>query len=92
MHAGTDAGGFVEHGRVADEVTALGRADRRRGEAMFAASHSARDWLGLPSYDIGAPADLVVYADDPARRPRRAAASGASSGPAPLVRADGRLV
>ena len=64
VHAGTDAGGFVEHGRVADEVTALASLMGAR-EAMFAASHSARDWLGLPSFDIGAPADLVIYAQDP---------------------------
>ena len=65
VHAGTDAGGFVEHGRIADEVTAMGELIGAR-QAMFAASHSARDWLGLPSYDIGEPADLMIYADDPA--------------------------
>jgi imidazolonepropionase-like amidohydrolase len=64
VHAGTDAGGFVEHGRVADEVTALAELLGAR-QAMFAASHSAREWLGLPVYDIGAPADLTVYNDDP---------------------------
>ena len=60
VHAGTDAGGFVEHGRVADEVTALAELIGAR-QAMFAASHSAREWLGLPVYDVGAPADLTVY-------------------------------
>ena len=65
VHAGTDAGGFVEHGRVADEVTALAELLGAR-EAMFAASHSARQWLGLPVYDVGAPADLTVYTEDPA--------------------------
>ncbi len=64
VHAGTDAGGFVEHGRVADEVTALAELLGAR-QAMFAASHDARDWLGLPVYDVGAPADLTVYTDDP---------------------------
>ena len=64
VHAGTDAGGFVAHGRVADEVAAMG-ALLGAGEAMHAASHGARAWLGLPVYDIGAPADLVVYAEDP---------------------------
>jgi imidazolonepropionase-like amidohydrolase len=64
VHAGTDAGGFVEHGRVADEVTALAELVGAR-QAMFAASHDARDWLGLPVYDVGAPADLTVYTDDP---------------------------
>ena len=46
-YAGTDAGGFVEHGRVADEVTALAELLGAR-EAMFAASHAAREWFGLP--------------------------------------------
>jgi imidazolonepropionase-like amidohydrolase len=65
VHAGTDAGGFVEHGRVADEVTALAGLMGPR-EAMLAASHKARDWLGLPGYTVGAAADLVIYPGDPA--------------------------
>lgn len=64
VHAGTDAGGFVEHGRVADEVAAMAELMGAR-EALFAASHSARQWLGLPVYEMGAPADLVIFADDP---------------------------
>jgi len=84
VHAGTDAGGFVEHGRVADEVTALATLIGPR-EAMFAASHSAREWLGLPLYDIGAAADLTVFAADPAEE------LGVLRHPATVVRA-GRLV
>jgi imidazolonepropionase-like amidohydrolase len=84
VHAGTDAGGFVEHGRVADEVTALSELIGPRA-AMFAASHSAREWLGLPVYDVGAPADLTVYSDDPAVE------MAALHHPATVVRA-GRLV
>ena len=80
VHAGTDAGGFVEHGRVADEVRALGELIGAR-EAMFAASHKARDWLGLPSYDVGEAADLVVYPEDPA------ADLGVLRHPAAVVRA-----
>jgi len=68
VHAGTDAGGFVEHGRVADEVIAMGELMGAR-KAIFAASHSAREWLGLPVYQLGAPADLVTYADDPGADP-----------------------
>jgi imidazolonepropionase-like amidohydrolase len=64
VHAGTDAGGFVEHGRIADEVTALGELIGAR-EAIHAASHHARDWLGLPSFDTGETADLVIYDEDP---------------------------
>jgi imidazolonepropionase-like amidohydrolase len=84
IHAGTDAGGFVEHGRVADEVTALAELIGSR-EAMFAASHSARQWLGLPVYDVGAPADLTVYTEDPASN------LAVLRHPATVVRA-GRLV
>ena len=47
VHAGTDAGGYVAHGRVADEVAAMAELIGAR-EALYAASHSARDWLGLP--------------------------------------------
>ncbi|MGS0688396.1 amidohydrolase family protein [Nakamurella sp. GG22] len=64
VHAGTDAGGFVEHGRVADEVQALGELLGAR-QALFATSHSAREWMRLPIYDTGAAADLTVYAHDP---------------------------
>lgn len=64
VHAGTDAGGFVEHGRVADEVTAIGELIGARA-AILAASHHARKWLRLPNYDNGAAADLVLYAQDP---------------------------
>jgi len=72
VHAGSDAGGFVKHGRIAEEVLAMSEL-MGAAQAMFAASHSAREWLGLPIYDTGAPADLVVYAEDPAADPRRLA-------------------
>ena len=70
--------------RSADEVTALAELIGAR-ESMFAASHAAREWLGLPIYDVGAPADLTVYSDNPA------ADIGAIRHPATVVRA-GRLV
>jgi imidazolonepropionase-like amidohydrolase len=50
---------------VADEVTAMGAVIGAR-DAMLAASHRAREWLGLPIYDVGAPADLTIYSEDPA--------------------------
>ena len=59
-----DAGGFVEHGRVADEVAAMAEL-MGAPEALFAATHSARQWLGLPVYELGAPADLVIFTEDP---------------------------
>ena len=33
--------------------------------ALAAASWAARDWLGLPCLEEGAPADVVVYDADP---------------------------
>jgi len=64
VHAGTDAGGFVEHGRIADEVIAMGQV-LGMPRALAAAAHEARAWMNLPGTEIGAPADLVVLDDDP---------------------------
>ncbi|MDQ6657644.1 MAG: amidohydrolase family protein [Actinomycetota bacterium] len=66
VHAGTDAGGYIEHGRIADEVAALATIGLSPREAMLAASHDARRWLGAPAGDVGDPADIVVYPSDPA--------------------------
>lgn len=63
VYAGTDAGGGIRHGRIADEVVALHAAGHP--DAVGAASWAARDWLGRPSLRTGFPADLVVYRDDP---------------------------
>ncbi|WP_037358202.1 amidohydrolase family protein [Amycolatopsis orientalis] len=65
VFAGTDAGGMVAHGRIADEVEALHRAGMSRTQALASASWEAREWLGNPGIEHGAPADLIVYADDP---------------------------
>lgn len=65
VHAGTDAGGFVEHGRIVDEVVALAEVLPPRA-AMAAASTRARRWLGLSSFEPGTSGDLVVYPADPA--------------------------
>jgi len=65
VFAGTDAGGMVAHGRIADEVEALHRAGMSRTQALASASWAAREWLGHPGIEHGAPADLIVYADDP---------------------------
>lgn len=62
--AGTDAG-MGPHGKVAAEVALLVEAGLSPTAAIGAASWSARRWLGLPGVEEGAPADLVVYADDP---------------------------
>jgi imidazolonepropionase-like amidohydrolase len=65
VFAGTDAGGGIDHGRIADEVRALAAAGLPAEAALAAASWAARDWLGLPCIEEGAPADLVVYDSDP---------------------------
>ncbi|WP_345421952.1 amidohydrolase family protein [Pseudonocardia xishanensis] len=63
VFAGTDAGGGIRHGRIAEEVEALHRAGHP--DAVGAACWAARVWLGRPLLDPGAPADLVVYREDP---------------------------
>jgi imidazolonepropionase-like amidohydrolase len=65
VYAGTDAGGGIEHGVIADEVRALRDAGLPAEAALAAASWSARRWLGLPCIEEGAPADVVVYDGDP---------------------------
>ncbi len=67
VYAGTDAGGGIVHGRIADEVVALHAAGHP--DALGAASWAARDWLGRPSLRVGHPADLVVYRTDPRADP-----------------------
>ncbi|TFV83484.1 amidohydrolase [Blastococcus sp. CT_GayMR16] len=65
IYAGTDAGGGIEHGVIADEVRALHAAGIPAEAALAAASWAARQWLGLACIEEGAPADLVVYDSDP---------------------------
>lgn len=65
IYAGTDAGGMIEHGRIADEIEALHRCGMSRQHALAAASWSARAWLGHPGIVEGAPADFLVFDTDP---------------------------
>lgn len=67
VFAGTDAGGGIKHGRIADEVEALRAAGHP--DPVGAASWNARRWLGRPLLEPGAPADLVVYREDPRENP-----------------------
>ncbi len=67
VYAGTDAGGGIRHGRIADEVAALHAAGVP--DALGAASWRARAWLGRPGVAPGAPADLIAYRDDPRADP-----------------------
>ncbi|MGY1808421.1 amidohydrolase family protein [Blastococcus sp. SYSU D00669] len=65
VFAGTDAGGGIAHGRIADEIRALAAAGLPAEAALAAGSWAARDWLGLPCLEEGALADVVVYGADP---------------------------
>ncbi|MGV0791874.1 amidohydrolase family protein [Mycolicibacterium sp. XJ1819] len=65
IYAGTDAGSMVAHGRIADEVEALKGIGMSPTQALGAACWDARDWLGRPSLQHGAQADLVCYREDP---------------------------
>ncbi len=62
---GTDAGGTIAHGRIADEAAALVAAGIPAPEVVAAASWRTRAWLGVPGLAEGESADLVVYAGDP---------------------------
>jgi len=65
VYCGTDAGGSLPHGLVAQEVAELVAAGLPAPDALTAASWGARAWLGSPALEEGAPADLVVYPADP---------------------------
>jgi imidazolonepropionase-like amidohydrolase len=65
LYVGTDAGGVIEHGRIADEVRVLHEAGIPLADLTAAATWRARDYLGRPGLDEGDPADLVVFAADP---------------------------
>jgi imidazolonepropionase-like amidohydrolase len=56
-------------GTVAEEVERLISAGLPRAAAVGAASWTARTWLGLPGLTDGAPADLVVFDEDPVAHP-----------------------
>ena len=62
--AGTDAG-MTPHGVVAQEILLLEAFGLPTAAALGAGSWDAREYLGLPGVEIGAPADLVVFPDDP---------------------------
>jgi imidazolonepropionase-like amidohydrolase len=70
VFVGTDAGGSLPHGLVAQEVAELMSSGLTAVDALDAACWSARRWLGRPGLEEGAEADLVVYPVDPRRDPR----------------------
>ncbi len=65
VYVGTDAGGSLPHGLVAQEAAELVTAGLTPDEALYAGVWGAREWLGRPGLEEGADADLVVYAADP---------------------------
>jgi imidazolonepropionase-like amidohydrolase len=65
LRVGTDAGGTLGHGRIADEALALVEAGIPAPEVVAAASWRTRAWLGVPGLAEGESADLVVYPADP---------------------------
>jgi len=71
IYAGTDAGGSLAHGRIADEVAALAGAGLAALDALASASWRAREWLGFSHrLEDGDDADLVVYDEDPSLDPK----------------------
>lgn len=69
IYAGTDAGGMIAHGRIADEVAALTGVGLSATDALGAACWDARGWLGAPVLEHGASADLLCFAEDPRSGP-----------------------
>lgn len=64
IYAGTDAGGRLVHGRIAQETDLLAKVGGAEF-ALGAASWRAREWLGAPNINPGEPADFVCYPRDP---------------------------
>lgn len=66
IYAGTDAGGQLPHGLIAQEVAQMVKIGMSSLEAIDTACWSSRAWLGRDSLVEGASADLVAYDEDPA--------------------------
>ena len=65
LYAGTDAGGYLPHGLIGQEIAALA-AWTSPEYAVGGGSWRARRWLGRPdTLADGAPADLLVVDTDP---------------------------
>jgi imidazolonepropionase-like amidohydrolase len=74
LYVGTDAGGSLRHGLVAQEIAELVRAGMAPVEAVAAGTWGARAWLGLPGLVEGEEADLCLYDADPRADPATLAA------------------
>ena len=62
---GTDAGGTLGHGRIADECAEMVAAGVPTADVVAAASWQGREFLGYGGLVEGSSADLVVYPEDP---------------------------
>ncbi|WP_203909880.1 amidohydrolase family protein [Rhizocola hellebori] len=60
IYAGSDAGGGIDHGLVAQEMLRLHAAGMSTMDVLRAGSWGAREWLGFPTG-----ADFTVYDTDP---------------------------
>src|SRR5690242_2652185 len=87
IYAGTDAGGVLPHGLIAEEVVELASYGLSPRDALGAASWRARAWLGVDAMlEEGAAADFLVLEGDPLqdlgvlRSPRRIVLRGAVVG------------
>jgi imidazolonepropionase-like amidohydrolase len=69
LYAGTDGGGPARHGHLAAEVGAMVQIGLPPEYVLGAASWRAREWLGFPALEEGAPADLVIFDRDPRKDP-----------------------
>jgi imidazolonepropionase-like amidohydrolase len=67
IYIGTDAGGGIQHGLVAEEMLIMEEAGIPAADILAGASWKAREWLGFPGLVEGGLADLVVYPEDPRR-------------------------
>ena len=65
IYVGTDAGGGIQHGQVAEEILRMHAAGIPAADVLASASWGARQWLGFPGLVEGGLADLVVYPADP---------------------------
>ncbi|GAA2523280.1 amidohydrolase family protein [Rarobacter incanus] len=86
---GTDAGGTIGHGRIADECSELVRAGIPAQQVVAMASWRTRAFIGAPAVAESARADLVGYDRDPRRdigvlrSPKYVIAAGTVVGPGP---------
>ncbi len=65
VYVGTDAGGSLPHGLVAQECAELQRAGLTTEAVLAAATWGARAWLHRPGLQEGEDADLLVLSSDP---------------------------